>query len=114
MGVTTLNSSDIFCWRDLTSKGNIAKERRKGTLPKLSKVCKIIFRRGSFQPKVCLGFATEEISFNIFKENGNYSRTIKPYTNKNTSGISVEKKNDIIKKLLPLMPQNRREFWLNL
>ena len=29
-------------------------------------------------------------------------------------GISQKKKGDIIKNLLPLMPANRRAFWINL
>lgn len=29
-------------------------------------------------------------------------------------GINIEKKNEIVKKLLPLMPNNRKHFWTTL
>ena len=37
-----------------------------------------------------------------------------PRTRQRPRGVSSTKKNDIVVKLAPLMPANRREFWLSL
>jgi len=37
-----------------------------------------------------------------------------PPTNQEPRGVSNSKKEDIVKKLTPLMPLNRRDFWTSL
>lgn len=39
---------------------------------------------------------------------------IPPLVNTGPRGVKVSKKDGIVSKLVPLMPSNRRDFWLNL
>lgn len=53
----------------------------------------------------------QELNFLMQKFNVN---TIPPLSNTIPRGVKSSKKEGIVTKLVPLMPLNRREFWLNL
>lgn len=80
---------------------------------KLADIVEVVFLRNSRNLKFKTEFDQEvyiEVDFLQKKFNVN----CKPEVLGNSRGIKYRKKQTILEKLVPLMPENRREFWKNL
>ena len=92
-------------WQDGSSQAKLKKAER----PMLNEICYAEFRRGSrkvLYRKVCDGELQE---FDFLKNK--FPVGILPESQNRNRGVNPTKKQDIIRKLLPLMPQNRHCFW---
>jgi len=81
---------------------------------KLTNIVMVRFVKGSF----CLGYKTdfEEdiIKLDFLQKSALKNMVNYPDYEKSQRGIQISKKQEIIKALVPYMPNNRRQFWQNL
>lgn len=91
--------------------------KRKGSVPYLSDVVHIQANRSSFVIKYKTSykeedqFKTMDVLLKIFKKTGAFTLP-QPYIT--PKGFPKEKKDEIIKKLEPIIPANRMVFWRDL
>ncbi|XP_054263988.1 uncharacterized protein LOC128987257 [Macrosteles quadrilineatus] len=111
--VKSLQHTDFFNSFDYSSTYKIT---NKIPRPYLSEMVQVIFQRGSFDIQYKTSFISEQIeSISILKAGYLKKKQVPmPTRRSNPRGINQAKKADIIQKLLPLMPENRRSFWLDL
>ncbi|GFR74839.1 THAP domain-containing protein 9 [Elysia marginata] len=98
--------SDFADWESGASNYHLSRAEPR---PYLSKIVWAEFRRDA--PETLFfkeSFTDQEASSCSFIKKG-YDPT--PKFRKNPRGIANEKKEKILKKLVPLMPQNRKSFW---
>lgn len=112
VNVVNLNFNNFFDWPDHTSQYKL--KNIKPQRPYLNEMVHIQFSRGDFN----MAFKTKFLG-NFEQLNFLNAKVVKkgfpPVIPKKTSrGISAEKKNTILTKLLPVIPKNRTEFWQNL
>lgn len=76
----------------------------------------VVFKRGSLNLLYKVSFSDDEfIELKYLKVNYLKKGSLKkPSFRTSTRGINKSKQEDIIKKLVPLMPETRRHFWTNL
>jgi len=111
--VVDMNLNDFREWLDYSSKAKLDKKNNPDR-PYLASVVKMGFVRG----KNTMFYANEyesdykEFDFLMVK----YLKQSPPsgHTRKVMRGIQKERKNEIVKALTPLMPENRRIFWRSL
>lgn len=105
--VLTMKLTDFKDWKDNSSTLKINKHSPR---PYLCNIVKIKFERGSFNmwyskeydlPYTELNFLSAKY---LKAKSGPNSRLL-------SRGITKSKKDDILKKLCPLMPENRKHFW---
>ncbi|KAG8324927.1 hypothetical protein J6590_079853 [Homalodisca vitripennis] len=83
--------------------------------PYLSEMVHVLFQRGSFDMFYRKSFSGEVFQLSFLKAGFTKKREVpKPNTRTSPRGVNKEKKQDIIKKLVPLMPPNRHGFWVDL
>lgn len=110
--VVNLQPSDFSDWQNLCS---VAKINKQNPRPYLNKMVQITSRRGKLTVSYKEDFSdAESVEVNILNVN-----TVKngfPVFKKrvNGRGISQVKKTDIVQKLIPMMPKNRQQFWLDM
>lgn len=107
--VQLLMYADILKWTNELSLHNLQKAGENR--PILNKLAIIQFRRGSENifwkdRHTDIEFKSTKFTKNSYSVDG----SLPPSASLNR-GITAEKKNEILKKLCPLMPQNRRPFW---
>ncbi|XP_074039958.1 uncharacterized protein [Leptinotarsa decemlineata] len=109
MNAICLTNDDVLNWKPGDSK---AKSKQKDR-PLLCDISVVQFRRGSR-----LLFYKNNIDDEKFKEYNflkvNFKLEIPNKLRDNSRGVSTRKKQGIISQLCPLMPENRRQFWLSL
>ncbi|KAK3780082.1 hypothetical protein RRG08_046144 [Elysia crispata] len=93
-------------WRLPT--GNLGRAQPR---PYLSKIVWAEFSRGSPVTLFFENFSDREASACSFKKKG-YDPT--PKIRQRPRGVAKEKKDSILRKLVPLMPHNQRSFWEDL
>lgn len=105
--VLTMELTDFKDWLDHTSLQKIKKHSPR---PYLSEIVKLKFQRGSYNMWYSYEYdaAYTELNFLTAKY---LKQLILPQSRLRCRGITKSKKDDILKKLCPLMPQNRRHFW---
>lgn len=111
--VKSLQATDFFEPFDFYS---LYKIKKKTDRPYLNEMVQVVFKRGSFNLHYKKSFSSEN-SFELsFLKSGYLKKKSvpKPDRLRNNRGVNELKKSDIVAKLLPLMPQNRRDFWINL
>lgn len=76
---------------------------------------RVIFRRGSYKNvQYWTDHDCDPIPLDFLNAKANKNGIGKPDKKKYCRGIKLTKKDEIIQKLCPLMPENRREFWKNI
>ncbi|KAJ8682312.1 hypothetical protein QAD02_018104 [Eretmocerus hayati] len=113
--VKPLNYLDFKIWKDFSSTSRLSKVKDRHHL---SEMKKIQFRRGEHKIFFTVDYAERgrEIFHELdFLQIRVINKGFPPAAPRlQPRGIPLKKKEDIIKKLLPLMPQSRRSFWLNI
>lgn len=111
--VKSLKSTDFFLPFDYSSQYKITKNTSR---PYLNDMVQIVFKRGSLDLHYKKDFSEQESKSLSFLKTGYLKKKSVPKPPQRTSdrGVNEIKKSEILKKLLPLMPQNRHAFWLNL
>ena len=110
VNVRSLNYWDFCPWPDHLSAYQLQKENR----PYISDMKKVVVKRGSLNLFYNLSYDNsplEEFYFLLNRVKNGFPRVD---IQRNCRGIPQAKKDDVIKKLVPLMPENRRKFWLDL
>ncbi|RXN08105.1 U-box domain-containing [Labeo rohita] len=105
--VVEMKNADVLNWKD----GHSSVKTKKA--PNLSKMAVIQLRRGSRSLFFKLTHADAhftELNFLRAKFELKEPSVLRPHDR----GIEEAKKNDIVKKLCPFMPPNRRAFWCSL
>lgn len=109
--VKSMEPKDFFEWRDYTSQYKLKKQNPR---PYLNDIVQVIARRGDYNllyrndscgpvgPLLQLNFLTNK----AYKEGIQI-----PPSRLSYRGIDKDKKNGILTKLVPLMPDNRKQFW---
>lgn len=107
-----LSVGDLFAWKDCTSKQKL--KRRGDNIPYLTDVVKVTAKRG----KTSLLYSTEYEESCSKVLNFLQAKCIKnfpmPEKIDKVRGFNKAKKKEIVEKLCPLMPCNRRGFWLSI
>jgi len=107
MEVIEMENANVLKWKD----GHSTAKTKKA--PKLSQMAEIQLRRGSrslFFKHSHRDCDFTELDFLLAKFDLKMPPPLRPHDR----GIEKTKKEDILKKLCPLMPPNRRAFWLSL
>lgn len=108
--VKSLEPFNFSIWPDLSSK---AKLKRNKVL--LKDIVELQAERGNFNLKYRSNFSENFKDLNFLLFSVSKVKTIdEPERQDNPRGINEAKKKEIIDKLLPLMPENRKTFWFNL
>ena len=108
--VISLTAQDFFNFASGLSDYNLKKAG--ADRPYLSGIVHLEFRRGSKQMFYKASHRDSECkSFDFLKKNHDLN-TVKARSN--PRGVAKKKKEEIIAKLLPLMPPPRRTFWMDL
>lgn len=110
--VISLEYSDFFLEFDYSSTYKISK--KTNPRPYMANMVQVSFRRGSLNMSYRISFGGEEIELDFLKTTYIKRKNI-PSPRRRTSarGICKTKKDDIINRLVPLMPENRKLFWRN-
>ena len=98
-------------FRNRTSKKSACTKKMK--LPHLTAIVETEFQKGSRNMFYRTSFGCDEVLLSDFLKKL-FNHTKIPDLDSTPRGISKEKKEAIVKKLCPMMPSNRRQFWLNL
>lgn len=109
LDVNILKTPDFLELEDWVSQYRLRKMPER---PYLDNLVEINFRRGSRNFYMKHDFQQEYKEFSIVKENEDMAKPM--LSRKQPRGIQEEKKKSIIDKLTPLMPQHRRNYWINL
>lgn len=80
----------------------------------LNKMCEIKFHRGHNTLVYKTDFDGTETKLDFLRMKNLKIGIPSPKPNNQPKGITEERKSEIINKLVPLMPENRRTFWYNL
>ncbi|KAG8305101.1 hypothetical protein J6590_077254, partial [Homalodisca vitripennis] len=109
--IKELGESDLYKWKDCSSKQKL---KCRENVPYLKDVVKVTADRG----KTTLLYSTKYEESPSKELNFIQSKYIKkfpmPEKINKVWGFNKTKKKDIIEKLCPLMPSNRRGFWTSL
>lgn len=110
--VRALSPSDFRKWEDHASQPKLKNKQRLY----LRDIKQIRVTRGSYSFGYNLTYEEKPDlpQFDFLKAKVLKSNISVPKPNNNCRGIQQKKKDDIILKLCPLMPQRRRNFWNNL
>ncbi|RUS68512.1 hypothetical protein EGW08_023726 [Elysia chlorotica] len=81
--------------------------------PYLKNMVSVAFSKGSEEIVYQTAFDQPEIRAKVLKSNFDLA-TSSGGIRKRPRGIETSKKKDLLEKMLPLMPENRRSFWINL
>lgn len=112
VNVVNLKHSDFFDWLDHTSQYKL--RNMKPQRPYLNQMVHIQFSRGDFNMAFKTSFLGDFEELNFLN-----ARVVKKgfppvIARKSDRGISAERKDNILTKLLPVIPKNRIRFWQNL
>jgi hypothetical protein len=106
-----MKPTDFLDWKDHSSMYKVNKQQPRPYLSEMVQVCatrglQILHYRNHFSEPL------QELYFLAAKH---MKASIQlPESRQNYRGVPKEKKDDFIKKLCPLMPLNRRKFWVEL
>ncbi|KAL1506646.1 hypothetical protein ABEB36_005971 [Hypothenemus hampei] len=101
----------FFMWKDISSQYKIKKHNPK---PYLKNMTELVATKGQHFLTYKTDFNQEDYyKLDFIKINAKKDNTV-PLPKLRDRGIKSERKEAIIKNLLPLMPANRHAFWLNL
>ena len=105
--VVHMHYDDFYLFEKGLSESKLSKSSR----PLLADVYVVEFRKGSKNMFYMLHNENDfkEADFLKVKTENNVSE--KPPQQKSNRGINSKKKNGLIKKILPLLPENRRKFY---
>ena len=111
--VTTkpMQAQDFSDWPDCSSTYKL---NRQVPRPLLSDMVFVEARRGHNILVYRTDFDGPDIVLNFLNARAAKSGIAKPVCRTTPRGIPLNKKNDILVKLGPLMPQNRQQFWQNI
>ncbi|XP_046685019.1 uncharacterized protein LOC124370764 [Homalodisca vitripennis] len=110
--VKSMEHQDFFTEFNYSSQYKIM---HKVPRPYLSEMVHVLFQRGSFDMFYRKSFSGEVFQLSFLKAGFTKKREVpKPNTRTSPRGVNKEKKQDIIKTLVPLMPPNRHGFWVDL
>ncbi|KAG8246556.1 hypothetical protein J6590_082328 [Homalodisca vitripennis] len=110
--VKSMEHQDFFTEFNYSSQYKIM---HKVPRPYLSEMVHVLFQRGSFDMFYRKSFSGEVFQLSFLKAGFTKKREVpKPNTRTSPRGVNKEKKQDIIKKLVPLMPPNSHGFWVDL
>lgn len=110
--VKEISGDDLFAWKDFTSKQKL--KTRGDSMPYLKDIVKLTAERGKTSLMYSTNYdqpASEELNFLQAKCVKKFPM---PDRINKVRGFNKAKKKDIVEKLCPLMPANRRGFWLSL
>lgn len=108
--VKEMKQADFYQWEDNSSASKLT---RKKPRPYLKDMVEIVAERGKFELAYKTSFSQEPQPLNFLKVKS-MKKLPKPPVIPNVRGITSERKNKIIEKLVPLMPQSRHKFWQDL
>ena len=109
--VVPLNAGDFTDWESGVSQYSLTKAGTER--PHLAKMCWIKFLKGEDQTFMSFKTDYDQFDFRPFNHwKVKFAQNADPRVQ--PRGISKTKKDNIVKQLVPLMPCNRRAFWLNL
>lgn len=110
--VKTMLASDFIQWKDHSS---ISKINRSNPRPYLSEISFIRTTRGQRTLIYRNGINTDNLQLNFLSAKAMANKiSNKPLANGIERGIEKSKKDEIVHKLLPLMPTSRHDFWKSL
>jgi len=107
-----MTEGDFYDWENGLSQGKYASSK-----PLLCKVQVVMFKKSETKMFCKEGYHQEEFQSCTFlkkKIEAKIKQGKLPPSRREPRGIPTSKKNDIVGKLLPLMPGNRHEFWKSL
>lgn len=99
--------TDFSYWPDLSSKYKLNKANR----PYISDISKVVFKRGSFKMEYSDNFQNDLNEFCFLNSTSLKNGIKKAVPRTEARGIPNSTKEDIVRKLLKLMPINRHLFW---
>lgn len=112
VNVKRMSEFDFYCWTDWTSQHKIKKINPK---PYLSNMARIRFKRGNRNMFYSNGYDELYLELNFLQQKMVMCSTLpSPEIKGKCNGITVDKKNNITKNIIPLLPESRRLFWNNL
>ncbi|KAK9892655.1 hypothetical protein WA026_021508 [Henosepilachna vigintioctopunctata] len=106
--VKEISGDDLFAWKDFTSKQKL--KTRSDSMPYLKDIVKLTAERGKTSLMYSTNYdqpASEELNFLQAKCVKKFPM---PDRINKVRGFNKAKKKDIVEKLCPLMPANRRGF----
>ncbi|XP_039288678.1 uncharacterized protein LOC111055158 isoform X2 [Nilaparvata lugens] len=110
--VVSMKPEDFFLPFDYSSIYLISKAIPR---PYLANMVQVSFSRGSLSLKYKTSFEGEQTTLKFLKVKHEKNQTVPaPTTRCTPRGVNAAKKDGILTKLLPLMPGNRKAFWLGL
>ena len=105
-----MNQKDFFQWPDNSSAYKISRCKPR---PYLSDMVEIVATRGEYNLMYRTDFSKDLVAFNFITEKFKKAST-KPPNIPRLRGIKNERKQRILKDIVPLIPPNRQDFWKNL
>jgi len=108
----SLQATDFFLPFDFSSTHKITKCEPRAYM---NDMVQVVFKRGSFNLHYKKKFAEDSLEKSFLKTGYLKKKSVPhPEKRQRERGINHSKIRDIIAKLLPLMPNNRHGFWLNI
>jgi len=111
VAVKSMAATDFSDWPDHMSAYKVNKTNPR---PYIADMVLVRALRGRNSLQYQTGFDTEPIDLNFLNAKAFKQGIQRAPRHVAPRGIPKEKKDDIVKKLIHLMPVPRREFWLNL
>lgn len=105
--VLSMELRDFRDWKDHSS---LMKIKKHSPRPYLSDIVKLKFERGSFNLSYSYEYDSQYTELNFLTAKY-LKKPTEPNVRSQFRGVTKSRKSDIIKKLCPLMPENRRQFW---
>ena len=110
-----MQSDDFLDWKNGLSQGKASKDSR----PLLDEVCEAKFEAGEAKMFFKRSFETTEylcadFLMKRYRDVAAEKRFMSSQVVKAQPPLDNDRKQDIIKKLCPLMPTDRKDFWLHL
>lgn len=111
VSIISMKPNDFANWLDCTSQ---AKLKKADPRPYLNKIVQVCATRGKNTLQYWTDFDGEACELNFLTANVMKKGIQKPQFRNDSRGIPQNKKDTIIKNLCPLMPENRKQFWIDL
>lgn len=110
--VIALELKNFFNWKDSTSQYTLNKINPR---PYLHNMVQVEFKRGKTSLFYKHKFEDQEkIELNFLNANYQKRGLTKPNCKETARGISVTRKETLLKRLEPIIPKSRLQFWKNL
>lgn len=106
-----MSKEHFFDWKDCTSKSKFQKSTPRAYLQDMVFIC---FTRGNFTLKYKTAFAGNPIELNCLLAKHSKTGILKPNCRTYNRGVAIDRKESLLLKLRPIIPENRIQFWENL